>query len=183
MNCTYCGAKIPDGDKTCPACGGAVGGEDSIPAPSPYYIETVGVDKPAPKKKKAAPAIVDVPPVPEPGTPAEVVDEPPAPATVEEQIKEAVAMPEVQSIINDRSNWAIASLVLGLLGLGSFIIPVVCSLLSSVPAIILGAMSLKSRQRKFAIAGIVLGIVEIVAGIIFAVASVAFIAWAASSGN
>lgn len=155
MNCTYCGAKIPDGEKTCPACGGAVVGEDSIPAPSPYYVETVGVDKPAPKKKKAAPAVVDLPPVPEPVAPAEVVEEPPAPATVQEQIKEAVALPEVQSVINDRSTWAIASLVLGVIGL--------CAFITGIPAVIFGFLSLNSRRRGMAIAGIILGILETVA--------------------
>jgi hypothetical protein len=142
MNCSYCGAKIPEGDKTCPACGAAVSLNDVLPPPSPYFEETVG-SEPAP-----------VPPTP------------PEPDPVMAAITSQIPVAELKTVVNDRSNWAIASLVLGLVGLVGFIIPGVCTILSSVPAIVLGVMSLKSQRRNMAIGGIVLGIVEILALIV-----------------
>jgi hypothetical protein len=155
MICSFCGAKIPKGQKTCPACGAAINLEEQIPVPSPYYKEVVGEDKPAP----AAPAPIL----------------PPEPAKWEtpEPVKQVVS-----DVVNDRSNWAIASLVLAVIGLCSFILPGLCSLVTSVPAVILGFMGLKSRQRAFAIGGIALGILEIliVIGMLFLLGLAAFLA-------
>lgn len=164
MICSFCGAKVPDGEKTCPACGGAISLAEEIPSPSPYYKEMVGVEAPKTTKRAAKasapsveppspeiPAAVTEPPVPEPA----VSEIPPAPAKWETPI-------ELKSLVDDRSSWAVASLVLGLVGLGGFVAPVLCSLVTSLPAIVLGAMSLKSQRRGMAIAGIVLGILGFV---------------------
>ncbi len=159
MNCSFCNAKIPEGEKICPACGAAINVEDAIPAPSPYYAETVGEPAPAPASRKrgakAAAMSETVPPTPE-SVSAEVVEPPvPAPATWEPPL-------ELKSLADDKANWAIASLILGVLGLASCVMPGCCTILSSLPAIILGAMSLKSSRKSFATWGIVLGIIGFV---------------------
>ena len=145
MVCSYCGAKIPEGEKTCPACGAAVSLNDVVPPPSPYFQETVG------------------------SAPAPLPPTQPEPDPVMAEIASQIPVTEIKSMVNDRSNWAIASLVLGLVGLAGFLIPGVCSLLTSIPAIVLGAMSLKSQRRNLAIGGIALGVVEIVASIVIVI--------------
>jgi hypothetical protein len=186
MNCSFCNAKIPDGAKTCPACGAAVGSEDGIPSPSPYFTETVGEPEPAPKKRvsrtstKAAsieePVTVEapVPPAPD-AAPAEIVEQS-APAAWEPPI-------QLKSLADDKANWAIASLVLGVVGLAGCVMPGCCTILSSLPAIILGAMSLKSSKRGFAIAGIVLGIVGFVILVAWILIMVLGIAYGNTTSN
>ncbi len=141
MNCSFCNATITRDDLSCPACGAPIKLDDVIPPPSPYYTETVVEAAPQP-----------LPPVVE-GLPRQST-----PITI--------PVTEINTLLQDRSYWAVASLVLGVIGLFSTFIPGICGFITSVPAIVLGAMSLKSRKRKFAIAGMVLGIVSIVIGLI-----------------
>lgn len=145
MICSFCGAKVPDGEKNCPACGASVSLADDLPSPSPYYKEMVGEDQPKP-----------VPPEPEPVPDVVVTPE----VLASPELKQAADA--VTQVVNDRSNWAVASLVCGVLGIVLNIIPGICSNFASIPAIVLGFMSLKSKKRNYAIAGIVLGILDIV---------------------
>jgi hypothetical protein len=147
MICSFCGAKVPDGQKTCPACGAAVSLADDLPSPSPYYKEMVGADLPKPVPPEPIPEVVVTPEVLEPPE--------------YKQAEEAVTQ-----VINDRSNWAVASLVCGILGIVLNFVPPICSGLASIPAIVLGFMSLKSKKRNYAIAGIVLGILDFVIDIV-----------------
>ncbi len=67
---------------------------------------------------------------------------------------------------------AIAALILGILGLVCFFIPplaIVCAVL----AIIFGALGLKSERRGLAMAGLIMGIIAVVGGILMLVFSVA----------
>ncbi len=144
MNCSFCNATITKTDLSCPACGAPVIGDNVIPPPSPYYRETIGKDAPPPPP----------PPAREP------VTIPSIPSTI--------PIREINSLIQDRSYWAVASLVLGIIGLITIFIPGFCGWLTSIPAIVLGAMSLKSAKRKFAIAGMALGILAIVIGFVIA---------------
>jgi hypothetical protein len=145
MNCSFCNATITKTDLSCPACGAPVTTADVIPPPSPYYRETI---------------VEDTPP-------------PPPPAGEETKIPtiaSTIPIKEINSLIQDRSHWAVASLVLGIMGIVTIFIPGFCGMLTSVPAIVLGAMSLKSTKRKFAIAGMVLGILAVVIGFVIAMA-------------
>lgn len=157
MKCTYCGSVIQQDDRNCPACGAPIPLSDSIPAPSPYYTVTVVMD-PAPETAASTPTLEPGPAVP----------------------TRTVSAPEIGKLFQDRSNWAIASMVLGLIGVFSVIIPGVCGFITSVPAIILGAMSLKSSKRKYAITGIILGVLTIVIGVII---SIVFLVATMSAGD
>ncbi len=165
MICSFCSAKIPEGEKNCPACGAAVALADAIPTPSPYYREMIGDADP--NEIPEAPEVLDsLPPVPILAEPAKY--EVPQPVI------------ELSTEINDRSNWAVASLVLGLLGLGGFVAPILCTLVTSLPAVILGAMSLSSRRKTTAITGIILGVIGFVLMIGSIIGLFALAAWSSS---
>ncbi len=178
MKCSFCNANIPDGEKTCPACGAATSLDNVIPAPSPYYKETVGEDLPKPTRRKSKAAAV------EPPAPEEVVAKPEPPKAEPPTPVEPAAPaawetpPQIKSITGDRSNWAIASLVLGLVGLAGFTAPVCCTVLTSIPAIVLGFMSLKSERKGMAVAGIVLGFIGVLMLVVMIIALIFGAVWA-----
>lgn len=70
----------------------------------------------------------------------------------------------------DKKGFAIASLVLGLVGLIAWFIPII-GIIVGVLGIVFGALSVKSSKRGFAIAGIILSILCIIGSVIYAIYS------------
>lgn len=157
MRCEYCGIEIPENEDICPGCGAKVKRENKIPEPSPFF----------------ASGNVGIPPVPgeEPPVPKMEWDpesQPSFSAPVE-PVSRTQTLPPRSNARDDRSSLATASLVLGILGLFANVLPGIGTIFTSIPAIILGAMSLKSANKNQAIAGLVLGILEVVILIILVV--------------
>ncbi len=148
MKCEFCGSQVKAGVDKCPNCGAAIFTDAVIPPPSPYYTETVGPDQ--------------VIPEPEVTTHQVVVVNVPRPAQT------FTVDPAVRRLFQGRELLGLISLVLGIIGL--FSIPLgLCILVINVPGIILGAMGLKSSQRKLAVIGIVLNVFGIVAGFVMTI--------------
>jgi hypothetical protein len=72
---------------------------------------------------------------------------------------------EVQPAAPERSGFAIASLVLGVVSLCAWLLPI-CGVPISLVAVVLGALSLNSPRRGMAIAGIVLGAIAILLSLV-----------------
>jgi len=60
---------------------------------------------------------------------------------------------------------AIASLVIGIIGVGAWCIPI-CGVPLNIGGLVMGAMGMKSTNRGMAIAGIVLNVLALIAGIV-----------------
>jgi len=75
-------------------------------------------------------------------------------------------VPPAPAPAGDKKGLAIASLVLGILGFCSSIIPI-CGGLFGLVGVVLGFLGLKSSGKGMAIAGIVLGGLGILAAIVF----------------
>ena len=67
------------------------------------------------------------------------------------------------------------SLVSGLLSIPLFFVAPIVGLLFSILAIVLGSVGLKKRGRGMAIAGLTLGLLTLLLGIIFVVFAIAFL--------
>jgi len=146
MNCSYCNSVIRNDDRNCPSCGAPVPLSDSIPSPSPYYTVTVVVDPDS-----------------------ETILNPVAAKGSSPITRSTLSLEGLGKTFQDRSNWAMVSLVLGIISTFTSIIPGGCALATSIPAIIIGAMSLKSSKRSAAMTGIFLGVLSIIlAGVMIA---------------
>jgi len=88
------------------------------------------------------------------------------------------AQPTPPASSPDRSGLAIASLVLGIVSLCSWLFPI-CGIPFSGVAIILGALSMGSSRRGMAIAGLILGIVTL----LLSLGNAAFGAYLGMTGN
>lgn len=71
---------------------------------------------------------------------------------------------QVPTTTKDKSGFAIASLVLGIISMCAWLLPI-CGLPLSIVGLILGILGLKSSQRTLAIIGIVLSSLGLVAGL------------------
>jgi hypothetical protein len=152
MKCSNCGADLKPDAKVCDFCGTPVSAEtvsaptpapeDYIPPAFPYADDPLKQAEPAPVE----PDTIDfTPKVTEPAP--DFFPEPPA-----------VTTPPAAA--NDRSGFAIASLVIGVLNMCSWIIPF-CGVIFVIIGLILGFMGLKSKQRNMAIGGIVLNFIAL----------------------
>jgi len=158
MKCSNCGADLKPDAKVCDFCGTPVlaeavssaipAPEDYIPPAFPYADDPLKQAEPAPVE----PDTIDfTPKTTEPAL--DFFPEPPA-----------VTTPPAAA--NDRSGFAIASLVIGVLNMCSWIIPF-CGVIFVIIGLILGFMGLKSKQRNMAIGGIVLNFIGLCAALAF----------------
>jgi hypothetical protein len=69
---------------------------------------------------------------------------------------------------NGKSGFAIASMIIGILGLVTWLLPI-CGFPSSIVGLVLGLMSINSTKRGMAIAGIVMCAISLVASIVNAI--------------
>jgi len=159
MKCSTCGSELKPDDKICEFCGTPVPAEavveatsaatpapeDYIPPAFPYADDPVKQSEPDPAEPTAVePDPIDfTPKVTEPAP--DFFPEPPVVTTPPAAAK-------------DRSGFAIASLVIGVVSMCTWIIPF-CGVIPVIIGLILGFMGLKSRQRNLAIGGIVLNII------------------------
>ena len=86
-------------------------------------------------------------------------------------LQAAFATPVTPVATGGGSGKAVASLVLGIVGLGAWCIPLI-GLPVSIIGLVLGIRALKSPSRGMAIAGIVLAILGLVATVIYAAVGV-----------
>jgi len=79
---------------------------------------------------------------------------------------------------NDHSGLAIAALVLGIVGVTSWLLPI-CGLPINILALIFGAIGIKSSKQGMAITGLVLGSIGVLLAILNAVLGFALLseAW------
>lgn len=80
-------------------------------------------------------------------------------------------VPPAPAPAGDKKGLAIASLVLGIINLCSWLLPI-CGGPMAIIGIILGALGIKSSQRTLAIIGIVLSCLALIAAIVNAVLGV-----------
>jgi hypothetical protein len=154
MQCAYCGATLKPGSKVCDACGAEVA-PANLPAPSVS-------EEPIPEAFPYAEADAQAVETPVATSVAEQVT--PAPVSFADIL---IAAPNTAPV-NNRSLLAIASLVLGVIGLCSSFFAL-CGAPVSVIGIILGITSLKSSNRNLAVAGIVLNGVGLLMAVLFTI--------------
>jgi hypothetical protein len=88
------------------------------------------------------------------------------------------AQPTPPASSPDRSGFAIASLVLGIISLCAWLLPI-CGIPFSGLGIIFGALSMRSSRRGMAIAGLILGIIAL----LLSLGNAAFGAYLGITGN
>lgn len=69
---------------------------------------------------------------------------------------------------NDKSGFAVASMIIGILGLFAWLLPI-CGFPSSIVGLVFGLMSINSTKRNMAIAGIVMCAIGLIASIVNAI--------------
>lgn len=174
MKCTNCGAELKLDDTVCIFCGtpvlaeavssAAPAPEEYIPPAFPYADEPLKQAEPAPVE----PDTIDFTPK----------DTEPAP----DFFPEPPAVTTPPAAAKDRSGFAIASLVIGVVNMCTWIIPF-CGVTFVVIGLILGFMGLKSRQRNMAIGGIVLNIIGLCAALAFIILFVVTMLLASAPGS
>lgn len=159
MKCTKCDEELDAGAVFCGNCG--------QPVAAPTQVSASATATAPPSASTPAPQ------------PAPVAEPAPAPSSVPVPVAEPASAPvtpvPAYAVPSDLSKpgggKAIASFVLGILGLLGWIIPIV-GLPMGVIGLILGSTSLKSSHRRLAIAGIVLSSIVVVASVMLWVYSV-----------
>ena len=164
MLCSNCGAALKPDARVCDFCGTPVVSaealastsstpEDYIPPAFPY------ADEPT---RQAEPPVIEPEPAP---VVAQAVDYTPKPSSpVQDVFPEPSPVAPPPAAAGNGSGYAIASLVIGILGLCLGYIPF-CGALFVIIGIILGVVGLKSSQRTLAIVGIVLNVIVLCIGI------------------
>jgi hypothetical protein len=83
-------------------------------------------------------------------------------------IKKSNARAKQTKSDHNQSDFAIASMVIGILGLFTWLLPI-CGFPSSIGGLVLGLMSINSTRRGTAIAGIIMCAISLVASIVNAI--------------
>jgi hypothetical protein len=163
MKCSTCGAELKPDAKVCDFCGTPVTADAAAPAaPAPEEFIPPAFPYADDPLKQAEPAPAEPAPV-EP----ETIDYTPKDAEpAPDFFPEPPAVITPPAAANDRSGFAIASLVIGVINMCSWIIPF-CGVIFVIIGLILGFMGLKSRQRNLAIGGIVLNFICLCAALAF----------------
>ncbi len=148
MNCKYCGAQINDGEKFCSSCG--------MPVESSEEKQKVALSEEIIKCKYCGEQLNS--------------GDKFCPACGMQVDKSAVQTIPVSAMVtqdNSRSTYdtvAIVSMILSIIGL------LCCGMFLSVPGLITGIIGLKSQKNKgFAIAAIIIGVISILMTIITAI--------------
>ncbi len=159
MKCSNCHQDIEPGAAFCGNCGQPVPAAAGAPAPA----------------AAASPA-----PVPAPAAPAPVAPAAPVAAAAAPAATAAVPAYSVPAA-NHGGGKAIASLVLGIIGLLGWIIPIVGFILA-ITGFILGTLSLKNK-KGFAIAGMVLAAITMILSLVAFVYNIQHMDQARSSSS
>lgn len=149
MYCKNCGKSIFDGAVFCPHCGVSLI-TNTRPEPAPVQISR------ADKENKSQGSFWSHSDVSSAGT---FTPPPPPPPPMPPYIPDSSTMQE-----NGKEGFAIASLVLGILGLSSSFLG-----LPSILAIIFGVLGRKSKKQGLAKAGLILGIIGLILVVLSAV--------------
>lgn len=156
MICSKCGLEIETGAAFCGNCG------QPVQAATPQVASVPAAPAPVPSPVPPAPAPMATPAAPAP-TAAPTVSAPVAGGFAAPQPAVAMAAPGMPgpaygapaAFAQPGGGKAIASFVLGIIGLIAWLIPLF-GIIFGVLAMIFGTMSTKSPHRKLAITGIVL---------------------------
>jgi hypothetical protein len=151
MQCAFCGATLEPGTKTCSQCGAEVGIGNPNPVPA--------AEEPIPEAFPLADPDAQPVEVPEPVDPKR--------ATFAD-IAFAATQKAPGSI---QANLGVISLVLGIISLCTFIFSL-CGAIVPVIGIILGVIGLKSKNKRQAMAGIVLSVIGLVLAITMTVLAI-----------
>lgn len=167
MFCKNCGTQLKEGAAFCHQCGIMLGASQQSQAAQPMQPQA---------------PISEVPPMPMPpadenSAPASAAEpEPAMPLNNEQAVPNEPSASQVyrmppyaqplQPTQKDNSGFAIASLILGILG----VIPCCCAnIVPAVLALIFGIIGLKSSKKGMAIAGIILSVIGLVFTVIIAI--------------
>ena len=133
MNCPKCNTEIPDGSQACPNCG------VQIVAPNDNQVPIAPTSEVSSSQPAVGSSTVDV---------------------VQEQLPDVSSLAAIETKV--RKPWlAITSLVLGVLGLITWVAPYF-GVVFALAGLVLGIMGLKTNKKILAIVGIVLASISLI---------------------